>query len=75
MQRTIDIGFPSITAVRHVTGHTLWLRFNDGVEGHVDLGDWLDGPSVAPLRDPAFFAQVRLAPILTIEWPNGAKNA
>lgn len=71
----IDIDFPNVTDVRHVSGHTLWLRFSDGVEGHVDFSGWLDGPVFEPLRDPAFFAQVRLAPLLTIEWPNGADVA
>lgn len=75
MQRTIDIDFPTVTHVRHVSGHTLWLRFSDGVEGHVDMSDWLDGPAFARLREPAFFAQVRLAPMLTIEWPNGVDIA
>src|SRR5687767_6585867 len=75
MQRTIDIDFPTVTHVRHTSGHTLWLRFSDGVEGHVDMSDWLDGPAFARLREPALFEQVRLAPMLTIEWPNGVDIA
>ena len=75
LQSTVDIDFPHVTDVRHVSGHTLWLRFSDGVEGHVDLAGWLDGPVFEPLRDPAFFAQVRLASLYTIEWPNGADIA
>lgn len=71
----IGIDFPHVTDVRHLSGHTLWLRFSDGVEGRVDFSDWLDGPVFEPLRDPEFFAQVRLDPPFTIAWPNGADVA
>ena len=60
-----------VTAVRHVRDHVLWLEFNDGVEGEVDLGAELFGPVFEPLRDPREFARVRLG-AETIEWPNGA---
>lgn len=53
-------------------GYRLWLQFQDGVEGEVDLGPWLTFQGVfAPLRDPAYFARVRVNPELgTICWPN-----
>lgn len=76
MRRAIlDIDFPRVTAVRPVGGYRLWLRFSDGVEGHVDLRDALDGPVFAPLRDATFFARVQLDPPFTIAWPNGADIA
>jgi hypothetical protein len=71
----VEIDFPHVTDVRHSDGHRLWLRFSDGVEGHVDFTDWLDGPVFEPLRDPALFRQVRLEPPYTIAWPNGADFA
>jgi Protein of unknown function (DUF2442) len=38
----------------------------------VDLADALWGPMGEPLRDPAYFRQVRVDPELrTIVWPNG----
>lgn len=54
--------------------YRLWLRFQDGVEGEVDLGPELTFQGVfAPLRDPAYFARVRVNPDLgTICWPNDA---
>lgn len=71
----IDLEFPRVTAVRHVRDHVLWLRFSDGVEGTVDLAGRLGGGVFEPLRDPQFFAQVRLESPMTIEWPNGADVA
>ena len=55
-------------------GYRLWLQFQDGVEGEVDVEPLLGFRGVfAPLRDPSYFARVRVNPELgTICWPNGA---
>lgn len=67
---------PRLVAVRHTHGHTLWLRFSDGLEGEVDLGPELEGEVFAPLKDESFFKQVSLHPELhTVVWPNGADFA
>jgi phosphomannomutase len=71
----IPIDFPHVTAVRHVAGHTLWLRFSDGVEGTVDFAGWLEGDVFQPLEDEAFFAQVTVEHEYTLAWPNGADLA
>lgn len=65
-----------ITDVRALSAARLWLRFDDGVEGEVDLAAELDGRVFEPLRDPAFFARVALDPdTRTVAWPNGADFA
>ncbi|HET8797828.1 MAG TPA: DUF2442 domain-containing protein [Thermoanaerobaculia bacterium] len=65
-----------VIAVRHVRDHVLWLRFEDGVEGEVDLTDLLERPVFEPLRELDFFRRVRVDPELgTITWPNGADVA
>lgn len=55
-------------------GYGIWLQFQNGVEGEVDLEPLLSFQGVfAPLRDPAYFARVRVNPELgTICWPNAA---
>ena len=55
-------------------GYRIWLQFEDEVEGEVDLELLLSFRGVfAPLRDPAYFARVRVNPELgTICWPNDA---
>jgi hypothetical protein len=52
--------------------HRLRLRFDDGVEGEVDLSKRLTFDGVfAPLQDPEFFARVQVHPEFgTISWPN-----
>jgi hypothetical protein len=67
---------PDVVEVRHVRGHILWLRFEDGVEGEVDVTPSLRGPLFEPLRDLAFFARARVdAELGTVVWPNGADIA
>lgn len=65
-----------VTAVRVVGDTRVWLQFNDGREGEVELGEELEGAVFAPLRDRTLFAQVAIDPdTRTIAWPNGADFA
>jgi hypothetical protein len=68
-ETTLD--FPGVTDVRYQGGYTLWLRFSDGVEGEVDLRDWLEGPAFEALRDVTQFGRARVGAFGTIIWPNG----
>lgn len=63
-----------IVEVRHLGGHRLYLRFEDGAAGEVDLAPVLQFTGVfAPLSDPAYFGKVRVDPDAgSIVWPNGA---
>jgi hypothetical protein len=63
-----------VEEVKYIDGYRLWLRFNDGAEGVVELEPELYGEVFAPLRDPALFQQFFLTS-RTIEWPNGADFA
>ncbi|MCC7041956.1 MAG: DUF2442 domain-containing protein [Burkholderiales bacterium] len=67
---------PHVIEARHVSGHTIWLRFTDGAEGELDLSDELHGPILEPLRSVEAFRQFVLHPELrTLVWPNGADFA
>jgi len=63
-----------IVEVQPLDGYRLHLRFEDGVEGSVDLAELIEFTGVfAPLRERGYFLQVRVDPDLgTICWPNGA---
>ena len=54
--------------------HRLYIKFNNGDAGEVDLSSELDGPIFEPLKDPVVFASVRLEGG-TVAWPNGADIA
>ncbi len=63
-----------IVDARPLDGYRLWLRFEDGVEGVVDLERQISFKGVfTPLRERSYFSQVQVNPELgTIAWPNGA---
>ena len=60
-----------VTEARYVRDHVLWLKFDDGLEGEVDLGDGIWGEVLAPLRDPGEFARAAVQ-YGTVVWPSGA---
>jgi hypothetical protein len=65
-----------VVEVRYVRDYVVWLRFQDGTSGEVDIRPSFRGPVFEPLRDIAYFKQVRVDPeIGTIVWPNGADVA
>lgn len=64
-----------IQDVEALPGHRLRLTLSDGRMIEREFAEELAGPvgpMKAPLKDPAFFAQVRVDPELeTVVWPNG----
>ena len=63
-----------VLAVKPLTDYKLHLRFEDGMEGMVDLAKMIEFTGVfAPLKDKIFFASVYVNPELgTIQWSNDA---
>jgi len=67
---------PRVIKARYVGEYIIWLKFNDGVEGEVDLKDELWGPVFEPLKDQEAFKRFRVHPDLhTIVWENEADFA
>ncbi len=68
--------FLHVKEAKYLHDYVVWLRFNDGAEGEVNLENELDGEFFSPLRDKALFSQLRVdAELDTIVWPNGADLA
>lgn len=63
-----------ILEARPLEGYRLYLRFDDGTSGEIDLAKVIRFEGVlAPLKDLAQFTQVSVNQELgTIEWPCGA---
>jgi hypothetical protein len=65
-----------VTQVKYLNNFSLWLSFDDGTSGTVDLHQHLNGPMFELLKDIEIFKQVHLDPELaTIVWPNGVDLA
>lgn len=62
-----------VTAASARPNCRLWVRFSDGIQGEVDLAEFVrnDGrPIVRALADPKVFAALRVD-LDTVVWPNG----
>jgi hypothetical protein len=65
-----------VKEAKHICDYILWLRFNDGAEGEVDLKTELDGEVFEPLKSIDLFRRFKVDPDLqTIVWENGADMA
>jgi hypothetical protein len=66
-----------VVEARIIADHRVYIRFDDGVAGEVDLAQLLRFEGVfAPLTSKERFAELRVnADTGTIEWPNGADIA
>ena len=68
--------FLHTTVVRPLGGYRLFIAFNNGESGEVDLSERLTGTMFSPLKDPALFATAHHHPELeTVVWSNGADLA
>lgn len=67
---------PKVIDAEYAHDFVIHLRFADGTEGDVDLGQELYGEMFEPLRDPKVFRRFTVHPEFhTLCWPNGADIA
>ena len=60
----------------YLRDYRIRLRFSDGTEGDIDLGQELYGELFEPLKDLAAFREFTVHPeFRTLCWPNGADLA
>jgi hypothetical protein len=74
--RWSEIVFLHVKDARYVRDYVIWLRFNDGAEGEIDLEKELDGEVFGPLKNLDQFRRFKVDPeVETIVWENGADLA
>jgi len=67
---------PRVESAEYLRDYTIRIRFSDGSEGDVDLGQELYGELFEPLKDLAAFRMFTVHPeFRTLCWPNGADLA
>ncbi len=65
-----------VVEVKYLRDYVIWVRFNDGAAGEVDLLGELEGEVFGPLKDITLFKTVKVDPLMqTVVWDNGADLA
>lgn len=65
-----------VKSARYIEGFKVWVAFDDGTEGEIDLEGAFHGPVFEPLKQIEMFSKLSVDPELeTIVWPNGADLA
>ena len=66
--------FIHVLNAEYIEDYKIWLSFNDGTEGKIDLAPELYGEVFEPLKDRGFFKSFTLEGH-TLSWSNGADFA
>ncbi|VEN73159.1 conserved hypothetical protein [Candidatus Desulfarcum epimagneticum] len=66
--------FTHVIEAKYIDGYKVWLSFNDGARGEIDLSSELYGEIFEPLKDISFFKSFSLEGH-TLSWRNGADFA
>ncbi len=66
--------FLHIIQAQYRKDYKVWLSFNDGAEGEIDLATELYGEIFEPLKNKEFFKTFKLEGH-TLSWSNGADFA
>jgi hypothetical protein len=66
--------FTHVEQAKYIDGYKVWLSFNDGAQGEIDLSTELYGEVFEPLKDISFFKSFSLEGH-TLSWSNGADFA
>ncbi len=65
-----------VSEVKYLNGYKIWISFNNGKSGIVDLKSELTGEMFEPLNDINQFKKISVHPIMeTLVWENGADLA
>lgn len=65
-----------IKSAHHVEAFRIWVSFDDGTAGEIDLANSLNGEIFESLKEVEAFKKITVDPELeTIVWPNGADLA
>lgn len=65
---------PWVIKAKYIKDYRIWLLFNDGAEGEVDLSEELEGEIFEPLKEISYFKNFRIIGH-TLAWENGADFA
>ena len=65
-----------VKKAKYIRDYIIWVQFNNGAEGEIDLSKELEGEVFGPLKNKNIFKSFKVDPVLeTIVWKNGADLA
>lgn len=65
-----------VKQAKYLHDYVIWIKFNDGIEGEIDLENELTDEIFGPLKDKKLFKSFKVDSLLeTIVWGNGADLA
>jgi hypothetical protein len=64
-----------VTRVNALSHYRLYVEFDDGVAGEINLSDRLFGPVFEPLKDETEFQKAAVDDFGAVAWPCGADLA
>ena len=65
-----------VKEAKYLHDYIIWVKFNDGIEGEIDLENELTGEIFGSLKDKKLFKSFKVDPMLeTIVWESGADLA
>ncbi len=65
-----------VSSVQYLHDYILYVAFNDGASGEIDLADELEGEVFGPLKDVLLFKTAKVDPLMrTVVWDNGVDIA
>ncbi|MBN1974149.1 MAG: DUF2442 domain-containing protein [Sedimentisphaerales bacterium] len=68
--------FLHVKEAKYLHDYVIWIKFNDGIEGEVNLETELTGEIFGKLKNKELFRSFKIDPTLeTIVWENGADLA
>jgi hypothetical protein len=72
----INLIIPRVVEVKPLDSFHLWVCFQDGIVGTIELVNELWGPMFEPLKNPDLFLRASVnSELETVAWPNGADLA
>ncbi len=66
---------PKVVRVKTIGHYQLFVEFDDGTSGEIDIADRIFGPAFEPLLDESEFNRVMVDEFGAIAWPCGADLA
>lgn len=64
----MGVSMMRVVEIRALPDYKIWVRYEDGVEGEIDLSSYVGKGVFSAWNDPSFFEGVHVSPHGSIAW-------